>query len=71
MQFLIGDQVLRFGLFEFALITGLNFGQYPSHVELTEMSSSTLRETYMNGDVPLKLINLEEPFLSCQDVEDC
>ena len=27
MQFLIGGQILRFGLIEFAFITGLNFGQ--------------------------------------------
>ena len=72
IQFLIHGQVLRFGLVEFALITGLNFGQYPSLAEITQMSSSTrLWETYMNGDVHPKLADLEDAFLSCQDVEDC
>ena len=56
IEFLIGGQVLRFGLIEFALITRLNFGQYPGQVELTQMSSSTrLQETYMDGDVSPKL----------------
>ena len=41
MQFLIGGQILRFDLIEFAFITGLNIGQYPSHAELIEMSSNT------------------------------
>ena len=65
LQFLIYGQVLRFGLIEFRLIRGLNFGQYPSHVALTQMSSSTrLRETYMDRHVYLKLADLEEAFLS-------
>ena len=72
MQFLIGGQILRFGLIEFAFITGLKFGQYPSHVVLTEMSSSKrLLETYLNGDESPKLFYLAEVFQNCQDVEDC
>ena len=72
MQFLIGGQVLRFGLIEFAFITGLNFGQYPSHVEVTEMNSSTrLWETYLNKVASPKLADLEEAFQSCEDMEDC
>ena len=63
---------MRFGLVEFALITELNFGQYPSLAKTTQMSRSTrLWETYMNGDVHSKLADLEDAFLSFQDVEDC
>ena len=62
---------MRYGLFEFALITGLNFGEYPNHVEITKMSTSRrLMETYINGDVAPKLTNLENAFLSCKDVGD-
>ena len=64
MQFLIGDQVLRFGLLEFTLITMLNFCQYPNPVEITEMSSRRIWETYMNGDVHPKLSDLENAFLN-------
>ena len=72
MKFLISGQILRFGLVEFTLIIGLNFGQYSSLAEITQMSSSTrLCETYMHGDVHPKLVDFENAFLSCQDVEDC
>ena len=68
MHFLIGGKVLRFGLLEFALMTGLNFGQYPNLAKIIEMSiSRRLVETYMNGDVAPKLIDLGNAFLSCED----
>ena len=36
------------------------------------MSNSTrLRETYLNGVASPKLVDLEEAFQSCEDVEDC
>ena len=51
MQFLIGSQILRFGLVEFALITGLNFGQYPNPAQTTQMSSSIrLWEMYTQNE---------------------
>ena len=40
MQFLIGGQILRFGLIEFSFITELKFGQYPTYDVLNKMSSS-------------------------------
>ena len=71
MNFFIGRKFLRFGLLGFALITRLNFGQYPNLAEITEMSMSRrLVETYMNGDVDMKVTDLENAFLSCEDVED-
>ena len=71
MHFLIGGKVLRFGLLNFVLITRLNFGQYPNLAKINEMSTSRRPvETYMNSDVALKLTNLENAFLSCEDVED-
>ena len=58
LQSIIGGQVLRFGLLEFVLIIGLNFGQYPNPTKITEMSSSRrLWETCMNGDVHPKLLD--------------
>ena len=63
---------MRFGLIEFAFITGLKFGQYPTHDVLTEMSSSKrLLQNYLNGDVSSKLGDLEAAFLNYVDVEDC
>ena len=65
MIFLIGGQVLRFGLLEFALIIGLNFGQYPNHAKITEISiSRRLWKTYMNGDVHPKLSSLVSRWVS-------
>ena len=62
---------MRFGLLEFALITGLNFSQYPNPSKVTEISTSRRPlETYMNGNVAPKLSDLEDAFLSCEDVED-
>ena len=58
MHFLVGRKFLRFRLLKFALITRLNFGQYPNRAKITEMSTSIwLVETYMNSDVTLKLID--------------
>ena len=72
MQFLIGGQFFRFGLIEFAFITGLKFGQYPTHDVLTEMSSSKrLVDDYMGVDASPKLGDFEEAFLHYMDVEDC
>ena len=72
MQFLVGGQVLRFDLVKFALITRINFDQYPGPVEITQMSSNRrLWETYMNENLHPKLVDLEDAFLSYQDVEDC
>ena len=72
MNFLIGGKVLRFRLLEFALIIRLNFGEYPNSIKIIEMTiSRRLVETYMNNDVTSKLTDLENAFLSCEDVEDC
>ena len=49
MRFLIDGKVLNFGLFEFALITRLNFGQYSTPDEISEMNMSRrLVETYIH-----------------------
>ena len=70
--FLIGGKILRFRLLEFALITGLNFSEYPNLAKIIEMSMSRrLMETYMNNNIASKLTNLENAFLTCEDVEDC
>ena len=62
---------MRFGSLEFQMITGLNFGQYRNPVKITNMSTNRrLVETYMNGDVAPKLTDLENAFLSCEDVDD-
>ena len=71
MHLLIGEKILRLGLLEFASITGLNPSQYSNPAKISKISiSRRLVETYMNGDVAPKVINLENALLSCQDVKD-
>ena len=55
MKLLISGKVFRFGLLEFALIT---------------CTWPKTNWVYLNGDVALKLTDLENAFLSCENVED-
>ena len=71
LQFYIGDNNLRFGLGEFALITGLNFGKDPDEMKLKSMSASTrLRETYLNNEAMVRSGELEAAFVNCEEKED-
>ena len=61
MHILVGGKIFRFRLLEFALITRLNFSQFPNPAKISEMSTSRkLVETYMNGDVAPKFDKLGE-----------
>ncbi|PON93430.1 hypothetical protein TorRG33x02_107080 [Trema orientale] len=71
LQFFIGDNNLRFGLREFALITALNFGKNPDVLKLKSMSGSTrLRETYLNNEAVVRSGELKAAFLNCEEKED-
>ena len=58
---------MRFGIGEFVLITGLNFGSYPKN-EPTH--STRLVSTYLNDNIIVKAHELEVAFVACTDKED-
>ena len=71
VHFLLGTKTCRFGLGEFALVTGLNFGAGPSQAELEEhLSCDRLVTDYFNDAEKVKLSQLQVAFNNCTVVED-
>ncbi|PON88502.1 hypothetical protein TorRG33x02_157160 [Trema orientale] len=71
IHFDISGKRIRFGLCEFALITGLNFGKYPDEAKLKTMSGiRRLVKKYMNDSNIVRSGELVAAFLNCGDTED-
>ena len=67
IYFEIGGKFVKFGISEFALIIGLNFGPYPGK----EVPHSTmLVSTYLNDDNIVTSYELEVALVACSDKDD-
>ena len=70
-QFYLGNTLCRFGIAEFALVTGLNFGKSPSPDELKEhLSSDRIIQEYFNGDSKVSFGQLEDALKASTNPED-
>ena len=68
LQFMIGGKILRFGIGEFALITGLKCGPDPNEEKWAEIvKSRRLIEAYMNDKEDVRTGDLELAFMNCTD----
>ncbi|XP_062083121.1 uncharacterized protein LOC133789317 [Humulus lupulus] len=73
LHFLIGSTPCKFGVHEFALVTGLNCSCPPLAIELQpHLTSSRIIETYFNvqSNKYIKFLMLERAFTMCDQVED-
>lgn len=64
-SFLVGERILQFTKEQFAVITGLNFGDLPGKIELTP-ANTPLLDNFGNGSKA----TLEATFDSCTDESD-
>ena len=71
LRFLISGQTLRFGIGEFALITGLECGKGPNKTQYAEVTNSRrLLKDYLNDEDSISSIKLENAFANCTEAED-
>ncbi|XP_062098825.1 uncharacterized protein LOC133804699 [Humulus lupulus] len=71
VHFFLGSKFCRFGMGEFALVTGLNFSTFPSLEELEERNlSDRLIKEYFNDAEKVKLSQVDHAFKTCTVVED-
>ncbi|XP_062080099.1 uncharacterized protein LOC133784842 [Humulus lupulus] len=71
VHFLLGSKTCRFGVGEFAMVTGLNFSYAPSQAELDEhLTSDRLINEYYDDAEKVKLLQLENAFKTFTMVED-
>ena len=69
--FYVGRNETKFGVVEFALITGLNFSQGSTEDEKSAYSrSDRLLNLYFNKSKSIKLDQLQDQFLRCETPED-
>ena len=67
IYFEIGRRSIKFGIGEFALITGLNFGLY---LDKEELYSTRLVFACLNDSSIVKSHELEATFVACSDNDD-
>ena len=67
MQIHVGGKNLRFGIGEFALITGLNLGEDPRE---DVPHSTRLAKTYLNDNASVRSQELNDAFIGCIEEED-
>ena len=71
VHFCLGTKKCRFGVEEFALVTGLNFGPGSSQAELDEqLKCNRLLTYYFSGLEKVKFMQLTAAFDACQVVDD-
>ena len=66
IQVVVGGGKLKFGIGEYALITGLNYGPYP---EENVSKNTRLVHKYLNKNSSVRSQELESAFASCSDKE--
>ncbi|XP_062112252.1 uncharacterized protein LOC133823469 [Humulus lupulus] len=71
VHFFLGSKSCRFGMGEFALVTGLDFSAFPSPEELEGRNlSDRLIKEYFNDAEKVKLSQVDHAFKTCTVVED-
>ncbi|XP_062116544.1 uncharacterized protein LOC133830574 [Humulus lupulus] len=71
VHFFLGSKSCRFGMGEFALVTGMNFSTFPSLEELEGHNlSNRLIKEYFNDAEKVKLSQVDHAFKTCTIVED-
>ncbi|KAM6586667.1 hypothetical protein CsatA_009272 [Cannabis sativa] len=74
MRFYVGRKEVRFGVLEFALITGLDFSSGPTEEEkatqVARSGSDRLINKYFNWSDSVKTEALQDRFTNCQNPED-
>ena len=69
IKFLLNGEEVSFGMREYALVTGLNFGLFPDLNE-EEEECPPLVVKYFKGNMLIRVSDLESSFLACPDKED-
>ncbi|XP_047312728.1 uncharacterized protein LOC124916037 [Impatiens glandulifera] len=68
IRFMVKGKEVCWGMKDYALVTGLNFGRFPLVEEVEECPPLVLK--YFKGKKDVKLKELEDLFVGCSDKED-
>ncbi|XP_047307373.1 uncharacterized protein LOC124910736 [Impatiens glandulifera] len=68
IRFLVNGKEVCWGMKDYALVTGLNFGRFPLVEEVEECPPLVLK--YFKGKKDVRLKELEDIFVGCSDKED-
>ncbi|XP_047331015.1 uncharacterized protein LOC124934520 [Impatiens glandulifera] len=70
ISFLVNGQQLYWGMKEYALVTGLNFGRFPVIENWHAEECPPLVHKYFGGKTVVKVTEVQSVFLNCSEKED-
>ncbi|XP_047306625.1 uncharacterized protein LOC124910045 [Impatiens glandulifera] len=70
ISFLVNGQQLYWGMKEYALVTGLNFGRFPVIENWNAEEIPPLVHKYFGGKTVVKVTDVQSVFLNCSEKED-